>query len=136
MLSYDHIFNVKVPCDTSRIQLPITVVKPLPVNVQKTVANMAWRTKGKALVHQDYMENFDFCDDEIKKVMARKTWTAMDKCFKWLFIDSYLKDHDICIKDIANVKVMFSENKLKNIEFSNKERRILSLNITVANVSL
>ena len=139
MLSFDHIFNVKdvvKPCVApTLIQEP---PKPLPINVQKTVAQIAWKTNGRALTHQNYNEDFEFCETEIKKVMSKKTWNTMDKCFKWLFIDVYLKGitNPLSEIDIANIKTMFTQNKLKQIEFNNKERRIVSLNIVVRDFNL
>jgi len=145
MLSFDHIFNVKdktkaavspSPALSVMTEASVVTPKPLPINVQKTIAQIAWKTNGRALTHQNYNEDFEFCEDEIKKVMSKKSWNAMDKCFKWIFIDSYLATFNLPEQDVANIKISFTQNKLKKIEFSNKERRIVTLNLVLREMSL
>ena len=106
--------------------------KPLPKQVQKSIALIAWQSKGKALRHNDYTENFEFCEDEIKVAFSKKSWNALDKCFKWQYIETYLVALTWMSEvDIAGVKVLFVQNKLKDVVFNNKERCIKTLNLVI-----
>ena len=71
--------------NASNASADASINKPLPKNVQKSIALISWNTNGKALRHNDYTENFEFCEDEIKIAFSKKSWNALDKCFKWLY---------------------------------------------------
>ena len=108
-----------------------SINKPLPKNVQKSIALISWNTNGKALRHNDYTENFEFCEDEIKIAFSKKSWNALDKCFKWQYIGTYLESLALSDVDVATIKLLFVQNKLKEVVFNNKERIIKSLNIVI-----
>lgn len=144
MDSYHHIFdNVNassvnaVPAkdnanaNASNASADASINKPLPKNVQKSIALISWNTNGKALRHNDYTENFEFCEDEIKIAFSKKSWNALDKCFKWQYIGTYLESLALSDVDVATIKVLFVQNKLKEVVFNNKERIIKSLNIVI-----
>jgi hypothetical protein len=110
----------------------IVADKPLPKQVQKSIALIAWQSKGKALRHNDYTENFEFCEDEIKVAFSKKSWNALDKCFKWQYIGTYLEAiPGVSEVDIAGIKTLFVQNKLKDVVFNNKERCIKTLNLVI-----
>jgi hypothetical protein len=129
-----------------------------PKNIQKNFAALAWKLKADAKSEpvvdladpvpqqitfkpkyrlNEYEENFEFCDNEIKKVLAKKTWNSMDKCFKWGFIQDYLVEFEwITDEKIAAIKGLFMSNAMKEIVFSNKERKITSLNIEFDHIKI
>lgn len=119
-----------VPISATSASAPI--VRPIPKNTLRAESLIAWQSKGKSRIYGDYNEDFEFCDNEIKSAMSRKTWAAMDKCFKWQFINDYLTDiPGIADADVALIKTMFTRNKLPLVVFDNKERKIRSLGVTL-----
>jgi hypothetical protein len=129
-----------------------------PKNIQKNFAALSWKlkadAKGEPVVDladpvpqlitfkpkyrlNEYEENFEFCDNEIKKALLKKTWNSMDKCFKWGFIQDYLVEFEwITDEKIAAIKGLFMSNAMKEIVFSNKERKIISLNIEFDHIKI
>ena len=84
------------------------------------------------MIQGNYQEELEFCNQEIKVALSKKTWTAMDKCFKWQFIDTYLNAFPwIAQDDKSLVKDMFVHNKLVGLIFDNKGRCIKTLGIVV-----
>jgi hypothetical protein len=142
--AYQHVFELDAKPSSDYLS---------PKNIQKNFATLAWKLKAEAPSSKqdvqidladpvpqqvfkpkyrlnEYQENFEFCDNEIKKVLAKKTWTSMDKCFKWGFIQDYLAEFEwITDEKITSIKGLFMSNAMKDIVFSNKERKIVSLNI-------
>ena len=70
-------------------------------------------------------------EDEIKIAFSKKSWNALDKCFKWQYIGTYLESLALSDVDVATIKLLFVQNKLKEVVFNNKERIIKSLNIVI-----
>jgi hypothetical protein len=128
MISYAHVFE-QLPREVKIVKKSASTA--IDKNTQKAIAMINWKTK-KTDTTRIYTEDFEFCNNEINKTIAKKNWNTLDKCFKWKFIDSYLKSYDwISVENIDHVKKMFIDNKLPLIKFNNKERKIITLNITV-----
>lgn len=109
-----------------------TPSKPIPKHTQRAVDQLAWQSKGKSMIQGNYQEELEFCNQEIKVALSKKTWTAMDKCFKWQFIDTYLNAFPwIAQDDKSHVKDMFVHNKLVGLIFDNKGRCIKTLGIMI-----
>ena len=108
-------------------------MKPIPKHTQRAVDQLAWLSKGKSNICPNYdKDELEFCNQEIKIVLSKKSWTLMDKCFKWQFIDKYLSTFSwVGTSDVEHVKDMFTKNQITNLEFSNKERCIKSLGLVI-----
>lgn len=71
-------------------------------------------------------------DEEIKSTLQKKTWNALDKCFKWQFIEAYLLNIPWMTKqDMKCIKETFSKGNLGQVVFNNKERHITTLGLEV-----
>ena len=114
-----------------------STVNPIPKNTLRAESMIAWQSKGRSRICSNYTEDFDFCDTEIKSTMSRKTWTAMDKCFKWQFINDYIASIAWIVEDdVAMVKMLFANNKLPHVIWNAKERRITSLGLNIRNKTI
>jgi hypothetical protein len=131
MINYNHIFdNINQP--------PIVIPKKplsskLDKNSEKTLAMIKYHKYADKSGSQRYSENenSDFCDDEIKRTLAKKNWNGLDRCFKWQFIENYLKTFEwITDKNVFQVKTMFISNTL-DAKFDNKKKEITTLNINI-----
>jgi len=107
----------------------------LPKNTLRAEGLIAWHSKGKSRVCANYVEDFDFCDNEIKFALGKKSWAAMDKCFKWQFITEYLTATAANIDplEIVAIKQKFTQGSLCNIIFDSKERKIKTIGIVLEN---
>jgi len=135
MISYSHIFDLggkeKKPASAVEKVMDKTKEIRLDKNSQKMIDHLNWKMKQHTTEGMNYVEDFDFCNEEIKNTLAKKNWNSLDKCFKWSFINIYLETNEISKEQIAKVKSLFVKNKLPDINFNNKERRIVALNITL-----
>jgi hypothetical protein len=102
----------------------------LPKNTLRAESMIAWQSKGRSRVCADYVEDFGFCDNEIKVALGKKSWSTMDKCFKWQFIVEYLGS-DIDPQELGVIKQKFCQGELGTIVFDTKERKIKSMGIVL-----
>ena len=134
MLSYDHIF-AKESLSTPPMGSGIS-----DKNAESNLTQLNYQMKSKRYPGNTcaFSEDFDFCDEEIKRTMLKKTWNTMAVCFKWLFISKYLKTNYATLTEgeMHNIKDMLVHNKLKDIEFNNKERHIVKLNLVFGTYQL
>ena len=75
----------------------------------------------------------DYIDKEVANACKKKSWNALDVCFKWKLIQEYVNDlnrNDELLLDI--VKTAFKLKKLENIEYNKKEYKIKKLNLSVS----
>jgi hypothetical protein len=74
----------------------------------------------------------DTINNEIDISMKRKSWKTMDKCFKWIYVQEYLKDKDISENDFKNIKKLLQNDKL-NVDYNKSEHNIKSIDYTTEN---
>jgi hypothetical protein len=126
MIAYQHIF------DQTETKKPLSKQKLTTIdkNSQKQIDMLNYTNKqnGNSI---KYSEDFEFCNIEINKTLAKKSWNSLDICFKWKYIESYLSSYDwILPQHIEDIKKLFLSKQLV-VKFNNKERRIETLNHTI-----
>jgi len=164
MLSYDHIFAPNGPQSTAvdvvgavgavgAVCAPASsssnLIPPVPIgpgmseyNIKNSISQLTYKMSANSRRYGGnscaFTEDFDFCDDEIKRAMTKKTWATMDKCFKWTFICKYLKTNHKTLtdKETSEIKERFVHGSLKDVEFNNKERVVVTLNTVIGSHSL
>ena len=75
----------------------------------------------------------DYIDKEVANACKKKSWNALDVCFKWKLIQEYinqLDNNDELLLEI--VKKAFKQKKLETVEYDNKEYKIKKLNFFVS----
>jgi hypothetical protein len=115
-----------VPSTGTGLQYKLdTAFKSLNYQVDKLQKKKAYMTKEcSAEDIQEYVHN------DINRLLTKKRWDNLDMCFKWKFIDTYLKTfHWITPKLVKNVQQQLKSSKLTSVEYDQNMGRVKRLNI-------
>ena len=100
--------------------------------LQKNYDTLEWRMKKPWGSNTDSNALLDNLEIDIQTTMKKKSWNALDLCFKWKYIQEYLKGFDwVAEADVDTVKALLSKKQLINIVYNTKTQCISKLGITV-----
>lgn len=145
VLNYDHVFNMcskPKPCHD--------VIKPNKNDekyVEKQHASLSYSMETKAKKKPYKLSNmktieFTLSDADIlatkeaDKFVTNKKWDKLGVWFQWSLINSYLQEvgNSFNNKELESVKSAFKLKVLENIEYDNKNKKILKLNFKVGDI--
>lgn len=142
MLTYDHIFDA--PENSKPISKndegKLHTVKPEPINIVKQVQSLGYqlakydkRNIGKTQISADSA----YIEGEMQRARLKQSWNKMDKCFQWQFVQEYLDTvPGISVSDKEKIMKMFKSEKLADIVYNTKLKKIDKLNLTFQDLSL
>jgi hypothetical protein len=76
---------------------------------------------------------------EMSKMMdKKKSWKALDVCFKWKIIQDYIQETQKTFSkdNIKHLQSALRQGHLLNVDYSHSERKIHSLNFVVDGITL
>lgn len=155
MISYDHIFQVGAqtpPTQTHKAPQPDDLPTAMDVDADKkkdTPLNINFVKQVNSLDYQltkmdkrnfgkkhEFVTN-EYIDAEMNRARLKQSWGKMDKCFQWQFIQEYLDTvPGITDKDRQSIMKLFKKDKLPDVIYSTKEKKIERLNINFQTLNI